>query len=62
LAITDGDTISLDGLVARPDGSAVIRMRDSGNIAESELIGARLGMRIKADMPRDFFLAAELSQ
>jgi len=61
LATTDGVTISLDGLVARPDGSAVIRMQEEGTVADSEMVGTRLGMRIKAEMPRDFFLAAELS-
>lgn len=61
LATIDGDTISLDGLVARPDGSAIIRMQEHGNIDDSERVGARLGARIKAEMPRDFFLAAELS-
>jgi len=61
LATIEGDLMTFDGLVAKPDGSKIIRMREHGLIAEAAMLGDDLGRRMKAEMPRDFFIAAELS-
>jgi hydroxymethylbilane synthase len=37
-----GDEISLDGLVAAPDGSEIIRGRETGMADEAEMVGQRL--------------------
>ncbi|HJQ70004.1 MAG TPA: hydroxymethylbilane synthase [Blastocatellia bacterium] len=42
LARVEGDQVSLEGLVAAPDGSQIIRGRERGSAAESELIGQTL--------------------
>jgi hydroxymethylbilane synthase len=61
LATIEGDLMTFDALVARPDGTAVIRVSEHGLIAEAARLGDDIGQRIKAGMPRDFFIAAELS-
>jgi len=61
LATLDGDLISFDALVARPDGTDVIRIREHGLTAEAAKLGDDMGQRIKAEMPKDFFIDAELS-
>jgi hydroxymethylbilane synthase len=60
LATVDNDRVVLEGLVARPDGSSVVRMRQEGDAASAALLGNDLGQQIKAKMPADFFVAAEL--
>jgi hydroxymethylbilane synthase len=60
LAKVDGDHVSLEGLVARPDGTAVIRISESAVIADAASMGDAAGQKIKADMPLDFFVAAEI--
>ena len=60
LATTDGEQVSLDGLVARPDGGEVIRMQGSGIVADSARIGDIVAQQIKAAMPRAFFTAAAM--
>jgi hydroxymethylbilane synthase len=62
LARVDGDRVELEGLVARPDGTAVIRVRESAVIADAARLGEEAGQRVKSDMPLDFFIAAELSR
>src|SRR5690606_5313683 len=37
-----GDTLGIDGLVAEPDGSRIIRARASGPAAQAEALGVRL--------------------
>ena len=59
LATVDRDHIVLEGLVARPDGSSVVRMRQEGPIADAGLLGDDMGQQIKGKMPLDFFVAAE---
>ena len=41
-AVVDGDTLKLDGLVARPDGSEILRDSLSGPVNDSERLGAQL--------------------
>jgi hydroxymethylbilane synthase len=62
LATIKGDVVRLKGLVARPDGTAVIRVQDEAVAPDAARLGAEAGRKIKADMPDDFFIAAELSR
>jgi hydroxymethylbilane synthase len=62
LAKIDGDLIRFEGLVARPDGTAVIRVHEQAALADAARLGSEAGQRMKADMPLDFFIAAELSR
>jgi hydroxymethylbilane synthase len=61
LAKLNGDILTLDGLVARMDGSAVIRTRESAAISDAVRLGDEAGRKVKADLPLDFFAAAGLS-
>jgi hydroxymethylbilane synthase len=60
LATIDGGQVRLEGLVARPDGTAVIRIQEQAALADAARLGNEAGHKIKADMPLDFFVAAEL--
>jgi hydroxymethylbilane synthase len=62
LATIDGGRVRLEGLVARPDGTAVIRMHEDAPLADAARLGDEAGHRVKADMPLDFFIATELSR
>ena len=59
LATVDNDHLVLEGLVARPDGSSVVRMRQEGDAASGALLGEEMGQQIKGKMPLDFFAATE---
>jgi hydroxymethylbilane synthase len=52
----DKDHILLDALVAKPDGSLVIRMTRDGSVKEAEAIGYALGEQMKLRIPPDFFV------
>lgn len=41
-AIVDGDSLNLDGLVAKPDGSEILRAILSGAVVDAESIGSQL--------------------
>jgi len=62
LATIAGEQVRLKGLVARPDGTAIVRIEEQAATGDAARLGAEAGRRIKADMPRDFFIAAELSR
>jgi hydroxymethylbilane synthase len=62
LATVAGNEVRLEGLVARPDGSAIVQVQDRASAADAAQLGAEAGRKVKADMPSDFFLAAELSR
>ena len=49
-------TLSLIGLVARADGSFLLKRRLSGPAAEAERLGAELGTSLRADSPGDLFV------
>jgi hydroxymethylbilane synthase len=60
LAVIDGGQVRLEGLVARPDGTAVIRVHEQAAVSDAARLGHEAGHKVKADMPLDFFVAAEL--
>jgi len=45
-ATIEGDAMTLSGLVARPDGSEVIRDRQTGLALEADLIGRELAGKL----------------
>jgi hydroxymethylbilane synthase len=45
----------LTGLVARPDGSFLLKRSVHGPAAEAFRLGAELGTELRADSPRDIF-------
>lgn len=54
LALADGQ-IRLEGLVARTDGSFLLRRSLVGPISDAARIGAELGAELRADSPADLF-------
>jgi hydroxymethylbilane synthase len=50
-----GGELRLTGLVARPDGSFVLKRTLDGPAADAARIGAELGASLRADSPRDIF-------
>ena len=52
--IGDGE-MTLVGLVARADGSFLLKRRMQGAVADAARIGAELGASLRADCPRDIF-------
>ncbi|MDE2200975.1 MAG: hydroxymethylbilane synthase [Rhodospirillales bacterium] len=51
--LRDDGSLMLTGLVARPDGSFVLRRTMDGPAAEAARIGAELGASLRADSPPD---------
>jgi hydroxymethylbilane synthase len=49
--------LSIDALVARADGSALIRLSATGNPTDAEAIGEALGHNLRASAPGDLFAA-----
>jgi hydroxymethylbilane synthase len=47
LAELDGDRLTLEGLLLKPDGSAEIRARSTGGIGEAEVLGSELGRELR---------------
>lgn len=52
--LADG-SLTLDGLVARGDGSFLLRRAISGSAAEAARLGRELGASLRADAPADLF-------
>lgn len=52
----EGGRISLDGLVARPDGSEVHRLHRDGSAADAAALGAEAGAELKARIGPDFLV------
>ena len=50
---TDG--CMLTGLVARADGSFLLKRNAHGAVRDAEAIGAELGRELRADSPADIF-------
>jgi hydroxymethylbilane synthase len=55
LATIADDRVTLDALVARPDGDVVLRLSRSAPVADAARLGEETGEAIKADMPPGFF-------
>jgi hydroxymethylbilane synthase len=45
-AVVEGEVLTLEGLVASPDGSEILRGTSSGTAKEGEVIGAALAARL----------------
>jgi hydroxymethylbilane synthase len=52
--LPNGD-LHLTGLVARPDGSFLLKRAVHGAVTDAARIGADLGSSLRADCPRDIF-------
>jgi hydroxymethylbilane synthase len=50
-----GGTLHLTGLVARPDGSFLLKRSLHGAVGDAARIGRELGAGLRADSPRDLF-------
>jgi len=55
LARLDGTRLTLDGLVAMPDGSALHRHRDTGVASDPVALGRAVGAALRAAAGSDFF-------
>jgi hydroxymethylbilane synthase len=53
--LKEGGGLTLDVLMARPDGSEIIRMSRSGSAEDAAAIGKKLGEDAKRRLPPDFF-------
>jgi hydroxymethylbilane synthase len=51
----EGDRLRLTGLVARPDGSFLLRREIEGAAADAARLGLALGEELRADSPADIF-------
>jgi hydroxymethylbilane synthase len=47
LAELDGDRLTLEGLLLKPDGSAAIRARATGAIGDAQALGTELGGELR---------------
>ncbi|GAN53918.1 hydroxymethylbilane synthase [Tanticharoenia sakaeratensis] len=54
-----GQMLTLDGLVAREDGSFLLRRRVSGPARDARRLGTELGHSLRADSPADIFADVE---
>lgn len=57
LAVLDGDALSIEGLVAMPDGSALHRLARAGRASEGTALGAALGAALRELAPPELFAA-----
>ena len=57
LAVLDGDALSIEGLVAMPDGSALHRLVRAGRASEGRALGAALGGALRELAPPELFAA-----
>jgi hydroxymethylbilane synthase len=55
--LTPDNHIMLEGLVAKPDGSALIRLSHTGPASDPDAVGEELGRKLKGQLPADFFAA-----
>ncbi len=56
--ILEDGSLQLTGLVARVDGTFLLKRTITGHRADAQKLGAELGAALKADSPADIFLAA----
>jgi hydroxymethylbilane synthase len=55
--LTGTDQITLEAMVAKPDGTHLLRLTQTGPCVKAEAVGNELGLRLKARLPADFFAA-----
>jgi len=55
LARIDGDTVFFRGLVARPDGTGVLRTERTGAAGEAESLAREAASELRAEMGDNFF-------
>ncbi len=48
--------LHIDAMVARPDGSEIIRLQSSGALTDAQNMGKTLGQEMKSRMPPDFLI------
>jgi len=53
--IIDRGNMKLDVLVARADGTSVVKLSETGLAKNAEALGQELGYKLKAQLPLDFF-------
>ena len=53
--LLEAGMLHLTGLVARADGSFLLKRSVTGAVADAEALGRELGRELKADSPRDIF-------
>jgi hydroxymethylbilane synthase len=53
--LLEAGMLHLTGLVARADGSFLLKRSVTGAVADAEALGRELGHELKADSPRDIF-------
>lgn len=58
-ATVSGETMTLEALVAKPDGRQVLRRQISGPAQDADRLGTELGASMKAELPFDFFVFDE---
>lgn len=54
--ISDGE-IKLEALAAKPDGTSIVRLSQTGTADKAENLGVELGQKLKSQLPPDFFVA-----
>ena len=54
--LIDDATLHITGLVARADGTFLLKRSVTGAVADAARIGRALGLELKADSPSDIFL------
>jgi len=58
-AILEGDHLRLKGLLAKPDGTAVVTCEKVGPVSDPEQLGIQAGEALKAQAGEDFLAAAQ---
>ena len=53
--LMEDGTLHLTGLVARADGSFLLKRSSNGAVRDAEALGAELGRELKLDSPADIF-------
>jgi hydroxymethylbilane synthase len=49
--------VSLEALVARADGTALMRLSSSGAAVDADALGEQIGFELRAKSPQDLFAA-----
>ncbi|HEU0118328.1 MAG TPA: hydroxymethylbilane synthase [Alphaproteobacteria bacterium] len=55
--ISGANTLTLEVVVAKADGTSMVRLSQSGTADKADQIGSELGLKLKGQLPVDFFAA-----